>query len=358
MNQSVHSAEMTALLAGLLAAQWFSSTTAGFVDACGNAVFLAILLAGALLTLLACASVAVAPQRGLLTVCQIHKGLRLFPLLAVVLFLLLSATALRDALSMVSLSLLPKTPRWCALLFLLPVLLSMGFMGTACVSRTIKLLMPLLIALYLLVLILSVWNQFNVYNFFPMLGGGSKAIGKTALSALSVAAWLPMLWIDRPQLTRPMRVGLKACLSATVLGVTGYLFYALLFPNGSTANVTFPLHQLSVSGGLSYAFQRAQALFVFVWLPLQLAAIGAGLCYALRSIQAVFSIKRPQWFVPVFVLMIAALGVKDIDASPAWLRMLLQTNTQALFLLPLLIPLIVGKVQELRLKKEESRHDA
>ena len=132
MNQSVRSAEMTALLAGLLAAQWFSSTAAGFVDACGNAVFFAILLAGALLTLLACASVAVAPQRGLLTVCRVHKGLRLFPLLAVVLFLLLSATALRDALSMVSLSLLPKTPRWCALLFLLPVLLSMGRCSLRC----------------------------------------------------------------------------------------------------------------------------------------------------------------------------------------------------------------------------------
>lgn len=358
MNQRICSAEMTALLTGLMTAQWFSSTAAGFVDACGNAVFLAILLAGILLSLITCVSIVTAPQVGWLVACRRHSALRPFPLLAALLFLLLAATALRDVLSMISLSLLPKTPRWCTLLFLLPLLLAIGFWGTASVSRTIKLLAPLLIVLYLIVLVLSVWNQFNVYNFFPILGGGISAIGKTTFSALSVIAWIPLLWIHRPNLTHPVRTGLRSCIYASILGVIGYLFYALLFPNGSTTDVAFPLHRLSISGGLSYAFQRVQALFVFVWLPLQIAAIGTGLCTAVRCAADTFSLQRPQRLVPVLLLIIAALGFKDVDASPAWVRFLLQTNIQALLLLPMLIPLFIGKIGELRHPKEESRHDA
>lgn len=357
MKYGVRSGEMTALLAGVLAAQWFSSTAAGFVDACGNAVFLAILPAGLALAGLAAASCALAPERGLLTVCAVQKGMKPFALVAAALFLLLAATALRDALSMLSLTLLPKTPRWCALLYMLPVLVVIGFLGTASVSRAVKLLAPVFLGLYLLVLVLSVWNQFNVYNFFPILGGGPAAIGKTALSALSAGAWLPMLWIDRAQLRRPVRAGVRACLWATGICTVGYLFYALLFPNGSATDISYPLHRLSVAGGLSYAFQRAQSLFVFVWLPLLLAASGAGLSYAVRCAQAVLPVRRAGVLVCIGVAVIALLGLQDIDVSPAWVRVLLQTNVQAWLLLPLLVPMIAGRVQERRLRRE-ARQDA
>ena len=56
MNHHIQSGGMTALLAALLTAQWFSSSTEGFLDACGNAVWLPVLvgglaLAGLILTL-------------------------------------------------------------------------------------------------------------------------------------------------------------------------------------------------------------------------------------------------------------------------------------------------------------------
>ncbi len=352
MKYGIRSGEMTSLLAKLLAVQWFSSTAAGFVDACGNAVYLAILPAGLALTGLAAVSCALAPERGLLTVCAVQKGMKPFALVAAALFLLLASTALRDALSMLSLTLLPKTPRWCALLYLLPLLLSVGMLGTASVSRAVKLLGPVFLALYLLVLLLSVWNQFNVYNLFPVLGGGPQAIGKTALSALSAGAWLPMLWIDRPQLRNPVRTGMRACLAATGICTVGYLFFALLFPNGSATDVSYSLHWLSIAGGLSYAFQRAQSLFVFVWLPLLLASAGAGLGYAVRSAQVALSVRHPGALVCVGVAGMALLAFRDVDVSPAWVRVLLQTNVQALLLIPLLIPMVAGRMQERRLRRE------
>ncbi|MGN1249596.1 MAG: hypothetical protein ACI4XW_05905, partial [Candidatus Spyradocola sp.] len=167
--------------------------------------------------------------------------------------------------------------------------------------------------------------------------------------------WLPMLWIDRAQLRRPVRVGVRACLWATGICTVGYLFYALLFPNGSATDVSYPMHRLSVAGGLSYAFQRAQALFVFVWLPLMLAASGAGLSYAVRCAQVVLPVRRAGVLVCAGVAVIAALGFRDIDVSPAWVRVVLQTNVQALLLLPLLVPMIAGRAEERRLRREVRR---
>ena len=49
MNHHIQSGGMTALLAALLTAQWFSSSTEGFLDACGNAVWLPVLVGGSVL---------------------------------------------------------------------------------------------------------------------------------------------------------------------------------------------------------------------------------------------------------------------------------------------------------------------
>ena len=177
MKYGVRSGEMAALLAGVLAAQWFSSTAAGFVDACGNAVVLAILPAGLALAGLAAVSCALAPERGLLTVCAVQKGMKTFALVAAALFLLLAGTALRDALSMLSLTLLPRTPRWCAMLFVLPVLAAIGFLGTASVSRAVRLLAPVFLGVYLVVLVLVyiILNKTKLGRHIYAIGGNQKA---------------------------------------------------------------------------------------------------------------------------------------------------------------------------------------
>lgn len=355
MNDSIRTPEMTVLLASILTAQWFSSTGNGFLDACGNAVIWAILAAGLLLTLLSLLLVRLAPKRGLLTVCQERKGFFLFPLISFALFSLLAATALRDTLSMLSTFLLPHTPRWFLLLMLLPVIGLAGWLGIASVARSIKLVGPALLALYAVVLVLSVWNQGDVYNFFPLLGNGVSALGKTALSALSVTAWLPMLWIDKPQLEGTGRAGMRAPLYATAISLAGYIAYGLLFSGGGAATTTFPLHRLSAAGGFSHSFQRTHALFVFVWLPVQVAAVGAGICYAARSLHAALPAAPGRILVIPPLALACALGFRDIEHSPMWLNTLLQTNLQSLLVLPLLLPMIVGKAAERR-REKEARH--
>ena len=202
MNDEIRSPEMVVLLGAILAAQWFSSTADGFLEACGNAVVWPMLVCGVALALLAWALAALAPRKGLWEVCREMRGFAVFPALGALLFTLLAATALRDGLNVLNLFLLPETPRWFLVLLLLPLLVCMAALGIASVSRTLKLLAPVLGALYLIVLVLSVWNQADVYNFFPLLGKGVPALARTAVSGLSAAAWLPMLWIDRPRLAR------------------------------------------------------------------------------------------------------------------------------------------------------------
>ena len=355
MNDEIRSPEMVVLLGAILAAQWMSSTAAGFLEACGNAVVWPMLVCGAALAVLAWALTAFAPRKGLWEICQERRGFAVFPVLGALLFTLLAATALRDALNVLSLFFLPETPRWFLVLLLLPLIVCMATLGIASVSRTLKLIAPVLGVLYLIVLVLSVWNQADIYNFFPILGTGVPALARTAVSGLSVAAWLPMLWIDRPRLSRASAVGGKGCLLGGALCVTGYVFYALLFPNGAAQGADFPLHRLSAAGGFSSAFQRTHSLFLFVWMPVQMAAVGAGLCYAVRSLRAVISAKNPRALVPLPLLIALALSFPDIDHSPPALLYLLQTNVQVLLALPLLIPLLAGKLREKR-QERRARH--
>lgn len=355
MNDEIRSPEMVVLLGAILAAQWFSSTADGFLEACGNAVVWPMLVCGVALALLAWALAALAPRKGLWEVCREMRGFAVFPALGVLLFTLLAATALRDGLNVLNLFLLPETPRWFLVLLLLPLLVCMAALGIASVSRTLKLLAPVLGALYFIVLVLSVWNQADVYNFFPLLGKGVPALARTAVSGLSAAAWLPMLWIDRPRLARAAAVGGKGGLLGCALCMTGYVFYALLFPNGAAQGADFPLHRLSASGGFSSAFQRTHSLFIFVWMPVQMAAVGAGLCYAVCSLRAVIPAKNPRVLVPIPLLAALALSFPDIDHSPPALLYLLQTNVQALLALPLLIPLLAGRLREKR-QERRARH--
>ena len=63
MNDEIRSPEMVVLLGAILAAQWFSSTADGFLEACGNAVVWPMLVCGAVLALLAWA-LATSGRRG------------------------------------------------------------------------------------------------------------------------------------------------------------------------------------------------------------------------------------------------------------------------------------------------------
>ena len=348
MKDEVRAPEMTALLGAVLAAQWFSSTGSGFLEACGNAVVLPLLLCGLALAALAAGLGALAPRRGLWESCRGTPGLGLFPLIGALLFTLLAATALRDALDVLTLFLLPQTPRWFLLLLLLPLLLCMALQGSAAVSRVVRLLGPALLTIYAAVLLFSSWNRADVYNFFPLLGRDVPALLRTALSGLSVGAWLPMLWVDAPRLAPLPRTARRGCLLGCALCTAGYLTYGLIFPNGAAQGTAFPLHQLSASGGFSSALQRTHALFIFAWLPVQAAAVGAGLTYAGRSLRAVFPKASARLLALLPLLAALALGFPALADSPAWLLYLLQTNVQAYLALLLLVPLLICGLRERR----------
>ena len=72
----------------------------------------------------------------------------------------------------------------------------------------------------------------------------------------------------------------------------------------------------------------------------------------MRSAQVALSVRHPGALVCVGVAGMALLAFRDVDVSPAWVRVLLQTNVQALLLIPLLIPMVAGRMQERRLRRE------
>lgn len=355
MKQKKRSGESTALLAALLTAQWLGSAGSGLIPAAGNAAYLSILLAGTGLALL-CTSLRYAlPQENLPDICKGDPVLRWFPLSAALLLLLLSATALRDTLDMLALTLLPQTPRWFALLLLLPAVFFMGKGSAVGVMRTISLLAPVLVGLYALVLLLSGWKQFNLYGLFPLLGTGLRGIGKAAGSALTAGAWLVLLPLMQSP-AKESRGGMRACIWGTVLTAAGYLCCAMLPDSASWAATSYPLHEMSLSGGISFAFERMQALFVFAWLPVQTAAAAVGLAQATQCVCAVLPTQKTIHILPLLLTAAALLAFPDPQRSPAWLTAVLQTNTQCLLLLPLLIPLGIGKLREYRRAKEGKHH--
>ena len=304
MNHHIQSGGMTALLAALLTAQWFSSSTEGFLDACGNAVWLPVLVGGLALAGLTALLQRLAPEEGLL-----NLG-RPAALCVALLMTLVGATALRDTLTMLATFLLQQSPRWYTLLLLLPVLILTGCLGMCSVARPLRLIAPALAIGYAAVLLLSVWSQADVYHFFPLLDTGLPKLAGTA---------------------------------------------ALLFPDGLVVDHAFPLHRLSAAGGFSQAFQRVHAPFAFVWLPVQMAAMSAALSTAGRGLKAALPGVKEKALLPVPLLLMLALGYWDEEHSPMGLQILLQAQTQALLLLPLIAGMAVSRIRALR-RGKEARH--
>ena len=144
-------------------------------------------------------------------------------------------------------------------------------------------------------------------------------------------------------------------LLATVLAAGGYAAYALLFPDGLVVDHAFPLHRLSAAGGFSQAFQRVHAPFAFVWLPVQMAAMSAALSTAGRGLKAALPGVKEKALLPVPLLLMLALGYWDEEHSPMGLQILLQAQTQALLLLPLIAGMAVSRIRALR-RGKEARH--
>jgi len=353
MREKNASAELTALIAALLTAQWLGSGGTGLIPAAGNAAYLSIVLAGAGLAMLCLALRYVLPQANLYDICRECRALRGFPLFAAALLTLLSATALRDALSMLRLTLLPKTPRWFALALLLPAVFYMSRCGATAVLRTVKLLAPVLAGVYALVLVLSGWGQYDVYGLFPLLGTGFSGIGKATGQALTAGVWLVLLLVTSS--ARESRSGVRGCLWAAGLSAAGYACCAML-QSGGSAEAAYPLHRVSLSGGLSFAFERMQAVFVFAWLPVQAAAVSIGLAHAARCTKCMLPERNGTVLLWIMAVLIAALAFPDPERTPAWLNTLLQSNTQCLLILPLLIPLGAGTLREIQHRREEKKH--
>lgn len=324
MNHSIRPAEMTALITALLAVYWLQS-------AVHRTAYLSVLLTGVLLTALCVLLSHVTPQRGLLTVCTMERKFRYFPLFAATVLLFLAADALRAALNWLCTSLLPETPRWIVWIFLLAALIPMCLHGTAAVPRMVKLLAPVFVALFTLVMLLSGWGKWNVYRIFPLLGNGMKEISSKAVSLLPAGVWLLLPVIDRAQLGSKYS-GWHACAAAAGIAAAGAVYCTLCVP------------PMALPVQLTHALGRMQAVFVLAWLPLLLAAAAVGIGYAARCVQTVFPANR------------SGLAAWVMLACTAVLSLLPQVKWAYLLVLPLLVPMAWGRLQEKRLKKEADGH--
>ena len=253
------------------------------------------------------------------------------------------------------LTLLPETPRWYALALMVITVFFMSKGGTAGVFRTIKLLAPVLAAVYALVLVLSGWGQFDLYGLFPLLGTGLSGIGNAVGKALPAGIWLLLLlFAETP--AKEARGAACACVWSAVLTAAGFICCAMLQSGAASTDTAFPLHRLSLTGGISFAFERMQAPFVFAWLPVQAAAAALGLAFAAECIQSTFRTdSRLPFLLPLLILSFC-LALPDPERCGAWLTTLLQSRTQCILLVPLLLPLIMEKFKEKCRKKEGKEH--
>ena len=259
----------TALLAAVLTLHWFTRCEGAMRAEAGHAVWLSVLAAGLMLTVLCLILRPFLPAKGLLAVCRMRKGLRFFPLVTAMLFLLLSAGAWRNALASLSRTLLPETPRHVTVLLMLPAIAVMSRTGIVPVMRAVKLSAPLLLTLFAALLLAAAWGQAEIYRIFPLFGEGPGSLANAAGTALTAGAWLTLLFLE----DEPVN-GAKACLFGTLPGVTGYAVQALLLP-------------LAARGW-------AQTLSALLLLPVQLAAVCAGLTCTARCLQSVLPAKQPR----------------------------------------------------------------
>ncbi|MGE5589246.1 MAG: GerAB/ArcD/ProY family transporter [Bacillota bacterium] len=264
-------------------------------------------------------------------------------LLYTFIFLIITAVVIRQLGETVISAILPTTPISVIIGTLLAVAVYTCYLGKEAVARVARFFMPVIVALVLAILVLSLPSGARPSELLPLFGPGIGTLLMRSISRSSLFVEVLLLPLLVPHLKEPekmARIGYQAILWSTLFWLAVTAVFLMLFPYPEAVKNPFPLLALARLINIGRFLQRVESVFIFAWIFAAAAKISATLLASTLSFAETFHLKayRPMVFAFSVLAMSLSFLPPNIIEAMRWDREIIRVwGALPGFVLPLVL---------------------
>lgn len=197
--------------------------------------------------------------------------------------------------------------------FILAIAISTYF-GIKGVVRISSVLFPILI-IGLIAIFLSLLEDINILNLFPILGTGTKNIFINGLNHAGRYNSLFLLFIFAPKIKNLQKSGMFSILSTSiVIFFVVFLIFSII-PYPEISENYFAFFEITRMISFGRFFQRVEVIFTFIWLFVSLVYLTMALSVVIYTFKRAFDIEYPNLLIPTITLTYIGLVYIFPDTS-------------------------------------------
>ena len=208
-----------------------------------------------------------------------------FSAILMLFFIISPATVLREFIEVIKVYVLPLSPPSYLIGIAVVGIVILGILGLETQVRLSRLLAPLLLVSFILVIVLSFQN-FDFHRITPILGYGVPSTLYHGFSRSSVYGYVVILAVIAGSLQgnkHIKRIGYTSIILSCVLISAALLAFTLTFPYYTAQEITSPMYQMTALIDYGRFIQRIDPIFLFIWNISTLIALSIEV-YAASSI--------------------------------------------------------------------------
>ncbi len=350
VDMSINKRDLTMLMSNLIIVKFIFTFPRNLFEESGNSAFITSVfmsLTAFMLVWLSFYAYRDCGNRSVLELSEIFGGrtLKIVVSLLVSFVLIANFTSeLRNFLESVKIVLLPKTDIEILMILLAIAIIIGAKKGIFPISTINGILFPICL-LFLGIICVSLINNYDINNLFPIFGKGVDKILLGTVKDISCFSDVLVLNILLPY-SEDIEAAKSGSLKAVIIGGATLFFitlcYGLSYPYPRSEEFLLPIYQLSRMIKAGEYFQRFEAFFEFIWTITELIYAEIYLFVIAEVLAEGFSVKRKEMLLyPIAsICILLTLEPTSVVDVLNFSKILGYFVSPVAFLLPIIVPLI------------------
>lgn len=181
------------------------------------------------------------------------------------------------------------------------------FLGIRGIFRTGSIVAPIIIIGFLL-MFLSLQNEIDYTNFFPIFGNGVSNFFLEGFSHVGKYEGVFLILLITPFVKNYKKIGYSSFLLATLFIISSLFLLVGIIPYPSITENYFPIFELTKLITLGRFVQRVESVFIILWLMATFLYLSLALSFTIEIFQKIFYIKYSHRLIPAFTTIAVCIS--------------------------------------------------
>lgn len=181
------------------------------------------------------------------------------------------------------------------------------FLGIRGIFRTGSIVAPVIIIGFLL-MFLSLQNEIDFTNFFPLFGNGVSNFFLEGFSHVGKYEGVFLILLVTPFVQNYKKIGYSSFMLATLFIIPSLFLLVGIIPYPSITENYFPIFELTKLITLGRFVQRVESVFIILWLMATFLYLSLALSFTIELFQKIFCIKYSHRLIPTFTTIAVCIS--------------------------------------------------